>query len=127
MPTKKLNRLDRLVGDGKNSGGGLPLPPLFQTVMAELVDHNTRTVGDLIAPVRRAIPNMARVNMLYAGDGYERLITDVLDQLESKGLAIYANGAWKMGDKFQEGKAVDTLEAALDAGDSKAAVRTRGR
>ena len=109
MPTKKLSRLDRLAGDGKNSGGGIPLPPLFQTVVGELLDHDARTVGDFIAPVQQAIPNMARVNMLYPGEGYEGLITDVLEQLKSKGLASYADGAWKMGDKFQEGKAQNVI------------------
>jgi len=88
MPTKPLTRrLDRLAGDGKNRGGGLPLPPLFQTVMAELLDHDTRSIDDLIGPVELAVPKRERVDVLYPENGYSGLVEDLLGQLRQYRLA----------------------------------------
>ena len=56
MPSTSTTRLERLAGDGENrGGGGLPLPPLFHTIAAELLDRGESTVEELVRPVEKEL------------------------------------------------------------------------
>ena len=76
-------RLDRLFGNtGLNRserGGGIPTPPVFQTILHRMLDHGPQGVASLVNPVREAIPaNDRRVARLYGNAGYSGLIEDAL-------------------------------------------------
>lgn len=102
MPSTSKERLERLAGDGKDRGGGLPLPPLFQTIAAELLDHGQRTVSDLAKPVEQAVMKPALVKLLYPRDSYEGLITDALEQMASRKLAARSDGHWELTPILRE-------------------------
>lgn len=111
MPSTSTTRLERLAGDGKNRGGGLPLPPLFHTIAAELLDRGESTVEDLIRPVERIITKPERVAELYPGNGYTGLVTDGLEQLAARKLVENTEGRWTLTERFHSriGKPVTVL------------------
>lgn len=101
MPSAASERLIRLAGDGKNRGGGLPLPPLFHAITSELLDRGPLAADDLIRPVEDWVPKPERVDYLYPTSGYAGLVTDALEQLASRGLAVRENGRWALTDKLR--------------------------
>ncbi len=111
MPSTSTKRLQRLAGDGKNRGGGLPLPPLFHTIAAELLDRGESTVEDLIRPVEQVITKPERVAELYPDDGYTGLVTDGLEQLAAAKFVETVDGHWTLTEKFHAriGKPITVL------------------
>ena len=110
MTTATMSRLERLTGEQGKGGGGLPLPPLFQAVLNELLDYGARDVQVLLPAVEEAVLRKSeRVKAIYPEDGYVGLVTDALEQLRSRGLVTTDDGQWSLTEKFSPGKPVSVI------------------
>lgn len=101
MSQAKTDRLYRLVGDG-NSGGGLPLPPLFVSILERLLDQGPATETDLTTLVADRIRKRERCARLYGGaDPWGGLTRDALDQLADRDVVQQDGGYWRLGPAFK--------------------------
>lgn len=99
--------MDRLAGDGKE-GGGIPLPPLFQTILNEIQDHGHRSIPDLVDPVSWHTKREERVVWMYQAPtregSWELLIHDALEQMETRHIVQSTPQGWTLGEKFKTGR-----------------------
>ena len=103
MALKPLTRFERLAGtDDWKRGGGLPLPPLFHAIAAELLDRGESSAEDLIRPVEEELGfKRERVNLLYPDTGFAGLVIDGLEQLAAAKFVEVVDGRWGLTEKFR--------------------------
>jgi hypothetical protein len=107
-------RLDRLVGDGI-SGAGIDLASLFRVILDQVQDRADGVeAAALNGPVRNAVSNHARVEHWYgarAADPWSALISDALEQLESRKLVVRDGDRWRIGPAFATGRRLTVIPA----------------
>lgn len=97
------DRLDRLTGSGKGSGGGLPLPDLFSAFLVELLDNGPAPVARLVGIAADKLEY--KTSRVIEGWGsWEALVRDVLQQMESRGFICGRGDSWGLGEKFKTGE-----------------------
>lgn len=97
-------RLIRLTSDGKNKGGGLPLPLLFHAIAADLLDHGGRVTEDLLPAVERELGfKESRITApdMYPSTGFSGLLQDALITLKEARIAKRVNGHWELTKSAQ--------------------------
>lgn len=107
-------RLDRLAGDG-NSEAGINLASLFRVIL-DIVQDSADGMDEeaFIAPVQGEVSNHARVEHWYgahAVNPWHALITDALEQLESRKILAQKGRKWRTGPAFATGKRLVVVPA----------------
>ena len=110
LSREENERLDRLAGSGRGSGGGLPLPDLFAAMLNELLDSapvSSERMTEIVSAVLSFKTEQVRVTW----PTWEALTADVLAQIESRDLARHENGSWVAGDRLVTGQRLEVIPA----------------
>ena len=79
----ETERRDRLAGDGRGSGGGLPLPDLFSAFLVELLD-NGATRAARFSAISSGTLEYKTSRVMEVWGSWAALADDVLRQLASQ-------------------------------------------
>jgi hypothetical protein len=96
-------RLGRLAGTGKGSGGGLPLPDLFSAILNELLDNGPANSKRLTGISTSTLEYKSN-NVMATWGSWEALTDDALKQMASREIVSQNDdGLWDLGGKFTAG------------------------
>ena len=108
-------RLNRLAGSGRGSGGGLPLPNLFAAMLNEVLDSapvSTRRMTELASSVL----GFKEQAVFATWPSWEAFTADALAQMESRKVIQHEDGSWVAGPKLVTGRRVEIIPARPDVG-----------
>jgi len=96
--------LFRLIGDGdRHSGGAIPLPDAFATILNELLDHGSADLRRLNHLVSDALMYKEERVMAAAWRSWPQFTRDIISVLEEMHLVKENNGKWELTHEFVPG------------------------
>src|SRR5580700_6085778 len=103
-------RLDRLAGSGKGSGGALPLPDLFSSVLNEVLD-SAPVSSVRMTEITSSVLGFKTEQVRATWATWEALAADVLAQMESRELIRQEGGGWTAGPGLVTGQRLEVIPA----------------
>jgi hypothetical protein len=108
-------RLDRLAGSGKGSGGALPLPDLFSAMLNEVLD-GAPVSDERMTGITSSVLSFKTEQVRTTWATWEALTADVLTQMESRELIERKDDSWVRGPKLATGQRLEVIPARKGKG-----------
>lgn len=108
-------RLNRLAGSGRGSGGGLPLPGLFAAMLNEVLD-NAPVSDERMTEIASSALSFKEQAVFVTWPSWEAFTADVLAQMESRKVIQRDGESWIAGPKLVTGQRIEIIPARPDIG-----------
>ena len=108
-------RLNRLAGSGRGSGGGLPLPALFSAMLNEVLD-SAPVSTERMTEITSSALSFKQQAVFATWPEWEALTADALAQMESKRVIQREDDSWIKGPKLVTGQRIEIIPARPEVG-----------